>query len=361
VRVLDLSRYLPGPMATLLLADFGADVLKIEGPDGDEMQHLGPRDAEGRPLFYRALNAGKHVRRMNLKDPAARETFLALVAEADVLIETFRPGVMPRLGIDYPVLAAINPGLVWCSLSGYGADGPLAGHSGHDANYLAQAGVLHRQAGGQAGYFDPPVADHAGALYAVIAILGALRARDRDGRGAHLDLSLADSIMPLQTFQVADFGERGVSYAPDEMYLNGGAAWYRVYRTADARHVVLGAAGDKFWRNFCAAADRMDWFERGNAPTPHRALIAELEAYFEGLTQAEAVARFVPADCCFSAVVPLDTALDSAQVRARGLVRRAPDGALQALFPARVDNEPPAARPPVATTGAGFTSRLKGA
>jgi crotonobetainyl-CoA:carnitine CoA-transferase CaiB-like acyl-CoA transferase len=354
IRVLDLSRYLPGPKATLFLADLGAEVLKIEAPSGDEMQELGPRDADGRPIFYAALNAGKSVMRMDLKDPAARRDFLRLVGEADVLLESFRPGVMARLGLGYDTLSKANPRLVYCALSGYGTAGPLAGAAGHDSNYLASAGVLHRQGGGTANYFDPPVADNAGALFAVIAILGALRGRDRDGRGCAIDIGLADSIMPLQTFQVADYGARGYSPAPDETYLNGGAAWYRVYRTRDGGHVALGAAGDKFWRRFCEAARRPDWIGRGLEPTPHGALIEEVRAFFAGLTLAESVERFVPADCCFTPVLSLAQALESEQCRARRLVRRAPTGELQALFPAWVDGEPPAVRAPLRATSAGF-------
>ena len=354
VRVLDLSRYLPGPKATLLLADLGAEVLKIEAPSGDEMQELGPRDADGGPLYYAAVNAGKRVRRMNLKDAAVRAEFLRLVEAADVLLESFRPGVMAKLGLGHETLAKTNPRLVYCALSGYGSVGPLALAAGHDANYLASAGILHRQSGGTARYFDPPVADNVGALFAVIAILGALRARDRDGRGCTIDIGLADSVMPLQTFQVADYGVHGYSPGPDETYLNGGAAWYRVYRTRDGGHVALGAAGDKFWRRFCEAAGRPEWVAPGAERLPHRTLVAEVEAFFAGLTLAECNARFTPADCCYSPVLTLGEALESEQVRARQLVRRAPDGALQALFPAWVDGQPPAARPPVRATSAGF-------
>ena len=354
VRVLDLSRYLPGPTATLLLADLGAEVLKIEAPAGDEMQELGPRDAAGGPLFYAAVNAGKSVRRMNLKDAAARAEFLRLVEATDVLLESFRPGVMAKLGLGYDTLSKVNPRLVYCALSGYGTVGPLASAAGHDANYLASAGMLDRQSGGTAGFFDPPVADNVGALFAVIAILGALRARDRDGRGCTIDIGLADSVMPLQTFQVADYGERGYSPGPDETYLNGGAAWYRVYRTRDGGHVALGAAGDKFWRSFCEAAGRPDWIARGAQALPHRALVGEVAAFFADLTLAECNARFMPADCCYTPVLTLGAALESEQIRARQLVRRAPNGALQALFPAWVDGEPPAVRPPLRMTNGGF-------
>ena len=354
VRVLDLSRYRPGPFAGMLLADMGAEVLKIEGPDGDDMRHLGPLDAKGEPIFYPSLNGGKKVRRMNLKDSAARAEFIELVKAADVLLETFRPGVMARLGLGYEVLAAANPRLVYCGVSGYGANGPLAGAAGHDANYLAATGVLHRNGRGTCAYFDPPISDDVGGLFAVIAIQGALRERDRSGRGCMIDTGLADSVWPLQSFQVADYGKRGYVPGPEETYLNDGAAWYRAYPTGDGRHVALGAAGGVFWKRFCAAAARPDWIAREHEPMPQRELIAEVGALLASLTLAECVERFGPADCCVSPVLSLGEALASEQIAARRLVREGPDGALQALFPAWVDGEPPQLRPLMRATDGGF-------
>jgi alpha-methylacyl-CoA racemase len=359
VRVLDLSRYRPGPFAALLLADMGAEVLKIEGPDGDDMQHLGPRGALGEPIFYASVNAGKKVRRMDLKNAAVREEFVRLVERADVLLETFRPGVMKRLGVAYDTLSQVNPRLVFCALSGYGANGPRAMAAGHDANYLALTGILFRNARGSGAYFDPPVADDAGALFAVIAILGALHERERTGRGCEIDIGLADAAWPLQTFQVADYGERGYSPGPEETYLNDGAAWYRAYRTRDGQLVALGAAGGVFWQRFCNAAGRPEWIAREADPLPQRSLIAELDVFFAGLSLAECVARFVPADCCFTPVLTLAEAIESSQCHARGLVRRAPSGALQALFPARVDGEAPVSRAPLRSTNGGFDATDK--
>ena len=354
VRVLDLSQYLPGPLATLFLADFGAAVLKIEPPRGDEMRNLGPRDGAGRPVFYESVNAGKIVRRMDLKEPESREEFLRLVGSADILLESFRPGVMARLGLDYATVAARNPRLIYCSLSGYGCGGPLEQAAGHDANYLAQAGVLYRNGDEAPIYFDPPVADTTGSLFAVIAILGALRGRDRTGRGCAIDIGLADVAAPLQIFQVADYGARSYSPSRNATYLNGGAACYRVYGTRDGRHVALGAIEDKFWRRFGAMAERPDWIARAADAMPQSALIAELGAFFERLTLAECVARFTAADCCFTPVLTLAEALESEHCRSRGLVRRGDTGDLQPLFPARVDGEPSATRRPARETGGGF-------
>ena len=354
VRVLDLSWFLPGPLASLLLADMGAEVLKIEPPSGDPMRELGPQDGLGRPVFHAAVNAGKTVLRMDLKRPEGLAAFLDLVRGADVLIEGFRPGVMARLGADWPKLREVNPRLVYCSLSGYGAAGPLAQVAGHDNNYLATAGVMHRNGEGMPAFLDPPVADGTGALFAALAILGALHARHADGHGCHIDLGLADAPMPLQLFQVAGLGANGHVPQPGETYLNGGAAYYRTYRCADGRHVTLGAIEPKFWRAFCMAAGRPDWIGRQADPLPQTRLMAEVQELLGRLTRENAVARFGPADCCFSAVLDLGEAVASPHHQARRLVRRAADGALQSLFPAWVDGVPPSTRPQMreAETGA---------
>ncbi len=344
VRVLDLSQYIPGPLATLLLADLGADVLKIEPPLGDEMRNLGPRDEAGRPIFYESINAGKRVRRMDLKRLEVREEFLLLAANVDVLIESFRPGVMARLGLDYASICAINPSIVYCSLSGYGVGGPLEQAAGHDANYLAQAGVLHRNGDDAPMYFDPPIADTTGSLFAVIAIQGALRSRERTGRGCFIDMALADVAAPLQLFRVADFGARGYSPSRNETYLNGGAARYHIYGTADGGHIALGALEDKFWRSFCTAAGHSEWIERIDEPMPQQRLTADLAAYFSELTLAACTLRFAAPDCCVTPVLTVGEAMESDYCRQRELVRRSAAGDLQALFPARIDGEPPATR-----------------
>ena len=344
VKVLDLSQYLPGPMASLVLADMGADVLKIEPPAGDEMQRLGPRDAQGQPVFYAAINAGKAVRRMDLKNSQERDAFMELARDADVVIEGFRPGVMDRLGVGWDTLRAVNSGLIFCSINGYGNNSPLSAVAGHDGNYLAMAGVLHRNG---AKFFDPPIADTSGALYAVIAILGALHARHAGGGGCHIDLALADVAVPLQLFQVADFGANGTVPGPNETYLNGGAAYYNVYATADGRHIMLGSVESKFWAAFCRAANRPDWIARHDEPMPQHELKRNVQAYIGAMTLQQCVDRFGASDCMVSPVLDLGEAMRTDHVRARGLVERAPDGSLQALFPARIDGEAPSTRLPL--------------
>jgi crotonobetainyl-CoA:carnitine CoA-transferase CaiB-like acyl-CoA transferase len=338
LRVIDVSAYLPGPMASLLLADMGADVLKIEPPQGDGMRLLGPRDATGKPLFHAAVNAGKTICRLDLKSSDGRETFLGHIDTADVLIEGFRPGVMARLNLDYNTLRERNPGLIFCSVNGYGAGGPLEQTAGHDANYLAMAGVLHRN-GVPPRFFDPPVADVTSSLFAAIAILGAVQGRRRDGLGCHIDLGIADVAMPLQLFEVAAFAASGTVPQPETTYLNGGAAYYHVYATADDRHVVVGAVEAKFWRCFAEAADHPEWIARQTEPLPQHALIADVAAFFGTIHLAECEARFAAGDCCVTPVLDLGEAVRSAHHRQRGVVR---DG--QALFPVLIDGEPPKIR-----------------
>lgn len=341
IRVLDLSRHLPGPLVTLFLADMGAEVLKIEPPWGDELRLLGPKRPDGRPAYFDAVNAGKTTRRMDLTDAAVRTEFLDLVRGSDILIESFRPRTLERLGVGYESLKAINPKLIYCSLNGFGCSSPLADMPAHDINYLALAGALHHD---NVDFFDPPVADCAGGLFAAVAILGALHARTTDGKGCHLDVALGDAVMPLRLFQLAELALTGAASQQRTGLLNGGAAYYRVYETADRRRVSLGALEPKFWRAFCAAANRPDWEARHDDPLPQDALAAEVAAMFGGMTLAKCNERFGSADCCFAPVLDLSEAVQSAHVRSRGVVHRTPTGRLQALFPAVVNGEPPEPR-----------------
>jgi len=288
------------------------------------------------------------VRRVNLKDKAAKAALASELAGCDILIEGFRPGVMKRLSLDYDTLAAIHPGLIYCSINGFGAQGNLSAKAAHDGNYLAMCGVLARNGNEGPVFYDPPISDTSGSLFAVIAILGALHARRESGRGCNIDLGLADVAMPLQLMQLADFGANAHVPKPRSTYLNGGAAYYQIYATADGRHVMLGSVEPKFWRAFCEAAGKPEWIARQRDPLPQTALMADIGAFFRSLTLDESIARFEAADCCFSPVLDLAEAVHSEHVQARGLVRCGDRvGDLQALFPAYVDDAPPAARRPV--------------
>ncbi len=345
IKAVDVSFYIPGPMASLQLADMGADVIKVEPPWGDDMRALGPRGAGGKPLFYEALNAGKTVMRLDLKTEEGRNSLLALTDDADIFIEGFRPGVMDRLGLGAAALRQRNPGLITCSISGHGAQGPLAQSAGHDGNYLAGAGVLHRN-GVPPRFFDPPIADLSGSLFAVIAILGALQSRARDSQGCHIDLGLADVAMPLQLFEIAALGATGKVPQPNSTYLNGGAAYYQIYATGDGRHVMVGAVEAKFWQAFSEAAGHPEWIERQDEALPQLALIADVAKCLGTMTLADFQERFASGDCCVTPVLDLAEAIASPHHTARGLVARTEAG-LQSLFPAWIDGMPPLAREPL--------------
>jgi crotonobetainyl-CoA:carnitine CoA-transferase CaiB-like acyl-CoA transferase len=255
VRVLDFSTLLPGPLATLLLAEAGAEVVKIERPEhGDEMRSyepkLGPDSAN-----FALLNRGKRSIAVDLKDPGAIERVLALVAGADVLVEQFRPGVMDRLGLGYERLRTLNPRLVYCAITGYGQSGPRAQDAAHDLNYVAESGLLALAAGadGAPGVPAALVADVAGGAYpAVMNILLALRQRDLTGAGCKLDVAMADNLFTFMYWALGSGLASGEWPQPGAALVTGGSPRYQVYRTADDAFVAAAPIEERFWRNFCA-------------------------------------------------------------------------------------------------------------
>lgn len=353
IKVLDLSRHLPGPLATLILADLGAEVLKIEPPAGDEMRWIGGEP--GQPsAYFRAVNAGKATCTLDLRTDEGRAALEEMVAGADVLVESFRPGIMARLGLAPERLRSLNPRLVICALSGFGQSGPQRDRAGHDVNYLALTGLLAAMTppGRLAEVRYPPMADVSASFMAAIAILGALQGRSRTGEGAAIDLALADAAFPQFVFTMADLGRVDEAGSVGAL-LGGGAAYYDTYPVQDGT-VTLGAIEPKFWQAFCAAASRPDWLARQGEPMPQTALRADIAAMFAAMTLADASARFEPADCCFAPVIPLSAAIESGHVAERGLVRTGPDGVPQVLFPALVDGETPPLRPPLRELGDGL-------
>lgn len=345
-RAVDFSQYLPGPFAGQILADLGAEVVKVEPPGGDPMRGIGPPDPDGISVYYKLINAGKRVVRIDLKAEAGRAAFGGLIAAADVLLESYRPGMLARLGFDRPALAALNPRLVHCALSGYGQTGPYAGKGGHDLNYLAWGGGL-ATSGVEARpvIAHPPVADHAGAQQAVIAILAALLRRERKGQGAFIDIGLAEAVLAWQGGQLTA-ALRGRPMIRGRDLLNGGAACYQIYETADGRFVTLGALEPKFWAAFCEAARRPDWIARQAEALPQDGLIGEVAALFKERPLAEWQALLGGIDCCWQPVLEAEELLADPQARARGLLQ--PTGDLvEVLFPALIDDREPAPRRPL--------------
>jgi alpha-methylacyl-CoA racemase len=347
-RVLDLSQYIPGPYAALMLADLGAEVVKVEPPGGDPMRLLGPRDADGISPLWKLMNGGKTVVEIDLKTPSGRETLEALLRRADALVESYRPGVMDRLGFTRVRLEELNPRLVHAALSGYGQTGPWRLRTGHDLNYMALAGGLAQSGPAERPLMAaPPTADFASGLQAALTVCAALLGRARTGRGAYLDLSLAETVLAWQSPTLTSALRPGFEPERAANLLNGGAACYQVYRTADGRFATLGAIEEKFWRNFCEAVGRPDLVVRQWEPMPQRQLIADLAAIFATKDAAAWEATLGSVECCFGLVVEPRDVPRHPQIAARRMVVAGSD-TVEALYPAHVDGEPPAPRPSVA-------------
>jgi crotonobetainyl-CoA:carnitine CoA-transferase CaiB-like acyl-CoA transferase len=324
VHVLDLTRLLPGGYTTQTLADLGADVLKIEEPGHGDYARGAPPFARGVGQAFLAVNRNKRSAALNLKHPAGREALLRLVEGADVLVESFRPGVMARLGLGWETLRERNPRLVVCAISGYGQDGPYSQRPGHDLNYIGYAGLLaHLTRGGQ-----PPTLPGAqfadiggGGLMAIIGILAALLGRATTGEGRYVDVSMMDGSLGLLPLLASNTLAGVAEPAPEEFYLSGALPGYNVYETADGRYVTLGALEPKFWAEFCRRIGREDLIMR-QIPTSAEdrvATMAELAALFKTKTRDEWVAELGDADVCLGPVNSLEEALSDPQVQARGI------------------------------------------
>lgn len=326
VRVLDLSRLLPGGFCSLLLADYGAEVLKVEDTGMGDYVRWSPPYYEGaepsaRSALFLALNRNKRSIRLNLKDEGGREVLLRLVREHDVLLESFRPGVLDRLGVGYERLREENPRLVYCAITGYGQDGPYRERSGHDMNYLGLNGLLALtgEAGGAPVQSAGQIADlGGGALMAAFGILTALRERDRSGRGQLVDISMFDGSLSWLAMVAARTFAEGRAQRRGELELAGALLCYRPYACADG-WVTLGALEPKFWQAWCRGVGREDLipaqFERAGSEAH-----AEVERIFAERTRAEWTAFAGEHDCCLEPVLELDEALDSELVRAREMV-----------------------------------------
>jgi len=323
VRVLDLTRLLPGPVATLHLADMGADVVKIEDTEeGDYSRRMG-RVREGMSDFFRLVNRNKRALRLDLKKPQGREVFLRLARGAEVVVESFRPGVMARLGLGYDALAAVNPRLVYCSITGYGQSGPYADRAGHDINYIGYAGI-----GDQIGTAEAPVVPNfqiadllGGALTPAMGILAALIDARSSGRGRHVDVAMADAVFAHAILPLLGFLQHGKAPGRGTGMLDGGLPCYNVYRTQDGRWMAVGALERKFWETLCDILGCPELKEKhivyGEEAKPVKERLA---AGFASRTQHEWSEVFARADCCVSPILPIDEALANEQFRAREMI-----------------------------------------
>ncbi len=346
LKVLDLSRLLPGPYLTLVLADLGADVVKIEEPGlGDYLRHVPPLITGELGAMFVALNRNKRSVVLDLKSPEGVQTFKKLLSRFDVVIESFRPGVLDKLGIGYEALRTVQPRVILLSLSGYGQLGQLARRAGHDLTYLARVGVLGL-GGDPRGLPSMPgvqMADIGGSLLGAVALLSAVIERERTGVGRHLDVALADAgfafLQPHLGSRLLQ-GESGHPLRRGEELLNGGSPTYGLYRTRDGRALALGALEPKFWSAFCQAIGRPDLedqaFSTGEQTRAVREQVAEVVA---ARSLAEWESFLADKDLVCEPVREGDEVLDEAYVRDRGWVREA-NGQREVLTPLRLGEVP---------------------
>lgn len=320
IKVLDLSRLLPGPLASLVLADLGARVDKVEDAQGGDYLRVMPPLVGDTSSVFLALNRNKRSAVLDLKKPKGKEALLGLVRSYDVVLEQFRPGVLDRLGLSHARLLEENPRLVVCALTGYGQDGPLAHRAGHDLNYLARAGVLGFQGPDDRAPAVPgfQLADVSGGLYAVIGIMGALMERERTGKGSVVDVAMIETAMP---FAIAGFGLLfgGQAIARGAEALTGGIAPYQTYATKDGKAMSLAALEPKFWIAFCQGIGReVDMSDL--VPGAHQtALKQKLREIFASKTRDEWVKFASERDCCLEPVLSPAEAKKDEHLAARGM------------------------------------------
>lgn len=324
IKVLDFSTLMPGPLASLLLAEAGAEITKVERPVvGDDMRHYPPMWGEISAMFA-LINRGKTSLAIDLKDEAQRQALIPLIKATDVVIEQFRPGVMQRLGLDYAAMKEINPKIIYCSISGYGQTGPKADQAGHDLNYIGDTGMLSLSSGtstnDEGAATVPPalIADIAGGTYpAVINILMAIIARDRSGDGAHLDIAMTDNVFMLMGPALAPSLAAGKWPKDSDELLTGGSPRYQLYPTKDGKLVAAAPLEEKFWRNFCGLIELPT--EMIDARHPPKPVIEQIGKIILSKTAEQWQVIFTHKDCCCTIVKSLQEALDDEHFKSRGL------------------------------------------
>jgi crotonobetainyl-CoA:carnitine CoA-transferase CaiB-like acyl-CoA transferase len=329
IRILDLTRLLPGPVATMHLADMGAEVIKIEDRGAGDYARTMGFVKHTVSQFFIAVNRGKNCMQLDLKNPVEREEFLRMVEDTDVVVESFRPGVMDKLGVGWQVLRQRNPKLVMCAITGYGQDGPFAQLAGHDINYIGYAGMLEQNVGpdGVPALSNLQVGDLlGGAQAAVQGILAALLGVKMGGAGRFVDISMTDTVLAHNIMPLAAVNNFGSAPTPGRDLLTGGVPCYNVYRTSDDRFMAVGALELKFWEGCCDVLGRPDLksshWSLGQAVGGAEAMAikAELDTIFAQQTLATWSERFAAVDCCVSPILRMDEALAHPLFQARRMV-----------------------------------------
>ena len=334
IRIVDLTNLLPGPLATLMLAEAGAEVIKIERPGGDDMRGYPPQ-WQGTGAAFSLLNRGKHSLTLDLKTADGANQLRRMLETADILVEQFRPGVVAKLGFGFEAVRAINPRLIYCSISGYGQSGPRATEAGHDLNYIAATGLLAFQPGPPDRPVVPPalVADIAGGSFpAVINILLALRQRDRTGAGCHLDIAMTDAMFTFAWRALSGYWASGSLEASGQSELTGATPRYRLYPAKDGGIVACAALEDHFWQRF-ASLIGLDASLVDDRRDPEATMIG-VAAIIASRSAAEWEPHFATADCCVTIVRSLDEALRDPHFAARGLFADLVQGGQGATLPA---------------------------
>jgi len=328
----------------MMLADLGAEVIKIEEPKIGDPTRRSPPMIDGQSAPFSQVNRNKKSIAIDLKQAEGRDIFLKLASTADCVLEQFRPGVVDRLGINYAAVAEVNPRIVYCSLTGFGQDGPHRERSGHDLNYLALSGVLGLTTDelGKPVIPGVQVADLAGGMIAGFAILAALLARERTGRGQYVDVSMFDVMLSMLPIPAAHHFAGNTIAVGGKYVLSGAYPFYNVYETSDGKFMTMGALEPKFWANFCRKVDREDLVARQFDSGERRAdLFEEVRAIFKSQTQSEWIELMLDADCCCEPVLSMSEAFEHAQTRAREMVRQGSSITEQLGFSYKLSDTPP--------------------
>ncbi|MEM6476494.1 MAG: CoA transferase [Pseudomonadota bacterium] len=341
ITVLDLTQFLPGPMMTVMMADHGARVIKVEPKAGDPARAMEPREA-GHSVWFANLNRGKESVALDLKSEAGKSALVELCREADVFVEGFRPGVMKRLGFDFDGVKAIKPDIIYCSISAFGQEGPLAHHPAHDMAVQALAGFLSVNDGPDGAPVVPGAAsaDLAGGMTALSAVLMALVGRGQSGEGAYIDCAMFDSLLPWCVHTAGSAIAGGESPVSSRQRSLGGAGFYQIYQTKDAKHIALGGREIKFARNLLSALGREDLIDHAEREAGEQdELIAYLRDTFVTRSRDEWVEWFADKDVAFAPVLNFREALDEPYVEARKLLVESDEGAHHIAPPIRFAGE----------------------
>jgi len=324
LRIIDLTVTLPGPYCTGLLADLGAEVIKIENPQGGDWFRNEMPAVKGMGIRFLNLNRNKKSLTLNLKSPKAVEIFLSLVQKSHVVLEGFRPGVVDRLGIGYGKASAANPRIVYCSISGYGQDGPYRLLAGHDINYMGYSGLLNLSGFGDRHPVMPamPIADYSGGLLAAVGILAAFQSAQRTGKGQYVDISMLDGLLGFQHAPLADYIAMGQSPQRGKFWLGANLPWYSVYETKDGKAVTMGPLEPHFWANFCKLLGREDLIECQDSEDQQKleSVYLFLRKTFREKTRDEWTEFFKGRDVCVGPVQELEEVLNDQQVRHRQMI-----------------------------------------